>query len=171
MTLLVDILLAVIFALIAPFVWARFAPLAPATVRVKFTLTTTPGKFLFTWDKQVFSVCELPNNRLHRVLEFIQIPRKRCKVIIHAGQKEFTDVSLGTYWYQIVKTGQQTISFEQAKPLPLVGTVPVMPSGSMNFNMYDFVRKPGRQTFVDGRPLRNPLVQYLWQDVQIDSVR
>ncbi len=44
--------LAVLLALITPFFWAMFAPLAPAAVQVRFTLTTTPGKFLLTWDKQ-----------------------------------------------------------------------------------------------------------------------
>jgi hypothetical protein len=169
--LLIALLLAVIVAPFVPFFWAMFIPLAPATVQVRATLTTTPAKFLFSWDKQRFSVCEFPNKRLHRLMEFVQIPRKRCKVVIHAGQKEVTDVSIGTYWYQIVQTGKHTISFEPANPLTASSKVTVWPLGSMRFNMYDFVPSPGHRTFVGGRPLRNPVVQSISQDVEIGSVR
>jgi hypothetical protein len=103
------------------------------------------------------------SKRLHKVMEFLQIPTKRYKVVIDAGQKEITNVSIGTYWYQITQTGKHTISFEPANPLTVRGTVTVRPAGSMSFNMYDFVPSPGHQTFVGGRPLRNPLVQSFLQ--------
>jgi hypothetical protein len=165
--------LAFVFALVIPFLLARLVPVAPATVKVAFTVMTSPQKFLFSWERQVFDVCEYPTSRAHRILENIEWPRKQCTVIVEAGSKEIAAPKVGTYWVHFVQTGKKTLTIEPlvarsfATPQQARDAAPsaALPEGAMNFNMYDFEPKEGVKTIDHGRPLANPHIYSTWQFV------
>jgi hypothetical protein len=141
------------------------APLELTSVRVRFRVTTTPGKLAFSWDRQSFSVCHYPNVRLHRLLELKH--RKQCRVVIEAGQKEFEDLRLGTHWFHIVQKGKRTITFEPVGQNPQLGA---FPADAMNFTMYDFNPHSGQTIIITSHGqhrLRNPEIQDTSQEVEI----
>lgn len=150
-------------------------PQTPVYVSVKFTVTTTPTKFTFSWDKQTISVCEYERRGFHRLWELLQIPRKRCSVEIQGSIQEFTDIPLGQTCFNLVHVGGG-VRFERSKPEmmrhPHVGInwmIPTYPELSMNFNMPNFAGQSyvGNLDAETIHRVKSPEVLHTRQDVKI----
>jgi hypothetical protein len=153
-----------------------FTPQKSVWVRLQFILTTTPGKFTFSWDKQTISICEYERRGLHRLWEWVQIPRKRCNVTINAGAQEFDNVPLGRTWFNWVHVGGKIVQFERSRPelmrhsnVGINWTIPTYAESSISFDMPDWNPTQGQKVKVNGRPLpAPPLIQHINQEVRVD---